>query len=611
MTISILQKLTIAKLTKIANDNNVDISLAKKKDDYISSLRKALPADFNFEPYLKNDFQKKDSTLGLLNSSQSLSDFVPTIKNMNNENNKRNENMYDDTISALFDVTNYEPKKLESTKNNIVPPLDDSLFNKPTRKNAPYRPRFGPAPTSLKSQENKISPSDSLPLQGFSNKQIQNKQKQGLPLYRQAYTSPPRNESFRSSFYKNESAPTFSYNKRPAVPTSTNFHDTNEQMPLPLDKEIIEDIVLNDVNGYLEIFPNGYGFLREASFNTSSTDVYVSSGIIEKYLLKNGDFIVGKSSNQKEGMKYSALLYVEKINNFATTLNFERADFENLTPIYPDKKILLENKNSTSLSIRMIDFLLPVGFGQRGLLVSYPRSGASTLLLDFANSVLLNNKSVNVLYILVDCEPEMVTEIKEKTKAEVFYSTFEKTQENTIKVTELVFERAKRLVEDKKDVVILLDSINKLAKAYQVINNKKNNSLIATINNIKQLYSLARNVREGGSLTIICNFENESNLDINKILYEELLDKSNAVLELDSTLSKKYFFPAINIKNSFVKKPELFLSKKDIETFREIRSNLSNIENIKIVEQLIELIINTKDNNNLRSKLPDWLSLVK
>ncbi len=620
MTISILQKLTISKLIKIANENNIDVSSAKNKSDYILILRKSLPADFNFEPYLNNTTKKTDEVLNTINSSQSLSAFIPTANNTNNKTEQDNKNKTenknntkDDLISALFDVTNFEPKKPSPS---IKPDNNQSFdkgINTPSRKVAPYRPRFGPSAKISDEASNKPTISEINNTQDIFNKQNKNTQKQNLPLYRQAYTSPPRNENYRSSYYKNENSSELSLNKRPAVPTSTYYHDDSEQMPLPLDKEILEDIVLNDESGYLEIFPNGYGFLRKPSFTASSSDVYVSSGLIQKHNLKNGDFIIGKSSNKKEGMKYSALLYIEYINNSNVKEITKRIDFDDLTPIYPNRKIVLDESTNNSLTMRMIDFIVPIGFGQRGLLISPPRSGASTLLLEFANTVLINNNDVDVLYILIDCEPEMVTEIKENTKAEVFYSTFDKPQETQIKVTELVFERAKRLVEEKRDVIILLDSINKLAQAYQTINNKNNNlfnSNSATITKLKQLFSFARNIREGGSLTIICNFENELETEINSMLYEEFLDKSNAVLELDSYLSQRYLFPAINVKNSYVKKPELFLPTNDVENFRHMRSILSNIENPQIVEQLMEIIINTKDNKSLRKKLPEWLSLI-
>ena len=354
------------------------------------------------------------------------------------------------------------------------------------------------------------------------------------------------------------------------------------------------------VEGVLEVLPDGYGFLRSDNYLSGSKDVYVSPSQIRRFNLKTGDKIRGKGRIPKEGEKFQALLYVQSVNGDSPEVAAKRIPFENLTPIYPDKRITLET-TPRELSTRLIDLVAPIGRGQRGMIVSPPKAGKTILLKKIANSITTNYPEIELIILLIDERPEEVTDMQRSTKAEVIYSTFDKVPEHHIKVAEMVLERAQRLVEQKKDVVILLDSITRLARAYNLTIPPTGRTLSGgldpgALHMPKRFFGSARNIEFGGSLTIIATALIETGSRMDDVIFEEFKGTGNMELHLDRKLSEKRIFPAIDINKSGTRREELLLSQKELESIWAIRKAMSNMGTADVTEMLINKLMQTKTN---------------
>ena len=357
------------------------------------------------------------------------------------------------------------------------------------------------------------------------------------------------------------------------------------------------------VNGILEVMPDGYGFIRSKNYLPGEDDVYVSPSQIRRFGLKTGDILTGNTRVKTMQEKFSALLYLTQINGVSPAEAAKRRNFEDMTPIFPNKRLSLKT-GRTSTSMRVMDLLSPIGKGQRGMIVSPPKAGKTTLLKQVALSVRKNNPEVHLLILLIDERPEEVTDIKEAIEGdnvEVIYSTFDELPEHHKRVSEMVIERAKRLVEHKKDVMILLDSITRLARAYNLVVPPSGRTLSggldpAALHMPKRFFGAARNMREGGSLTILATALVDTGSKMDDVIYEEFKGTGNMELVLDRKLSEKRIFPAIDIPKSGTRRDDLLLSTEEQEAVDIMRRALNGMKPDEAVDNILNLFDRTKNN---------------
>lgn len=362
----------------------------------------------------------------------------------------------------------------------------------------------------------------------------------------------------------------------------------------------------NYVRGILDLHQDGYGFLRTINYLPSEEDIYVSPSQIRKFRLRNGDEILGIKSPPKDGENFNALLYIKSVNGMHPSKIVNRPFFDNLTPIYPKKKINLETEDT---AMRVIDLLAPVGLGQRGLIVSQPKSGKTTLLKKISKSINMKYPNLHLIVLLVDERPEEVTDMKRSVNGEVVYSTFDENPKNHTRVAEMVIDRAKRLVENKEDVVILLDSLTRLSRAYNLVTPTSGKTLSGGLDPLslhkpKRFFGAARNIEEGGSLTILATALVDTGSRMDDVIFEEFKGTGNMELHLNRSLSEKRIFPAIDILKSGTRKEELLLNKKELSFNYDLRNKLSE-ENIEdVTEKFLDKISKTKDNEEfLKNKI--------
>ena len=354
--------------------------------------------------------------------------------------------------------------------------------------------------------------------------------------------------------------------------------------------------------GTLEILPDGFGFLRAPNYNylPGPDDIYVSPSQIRRFLLRTGDTVSGQIRQPKESERYFALLKVEAVNYEDPDVAREKILFDNLTPLYPDRKMNLENAPD-NYSMRVMDLLTPIGFGQRGLIVSPPRSGKTMLLQNIANSIIAAHPSVVPFVLLIDERPEEVTDMERSVKAEVISSTFDEPAERHVQVAEMVIEKAKRLVEHKKDVVILLDSITRLARAYNSVMPPSGKILSGGVDSNalqrpKRFFGAARNIEEGGSLTIIATALIDTGSRMDEVIFEEFKGTGNMEIQLDRRLSDKRVFPAIDIKKSGTRKEELLLDEETLNRVWILRKLFASLNPVDSLEFLLDKMHGTGNN---------------
>lgn len=355
--------------------------------------------------------------------------------------------------------------------------------------------------------------------------------------------------------------------------------------------------------GILEVLPDGYGFIRSNHYLPGENDVYVSPSQIRRFGLKTGDILTGNTRIKTMQEKFSALLYLTSINGMAPGEAAKRYNFEDMTPIFPNERLRLE-RGGRDVSMRIVDLISPIGKGQRGMIVSQPKAGKTTLLKDIAKSVLKNNPEVHLIILLIDERPEEVTDIREAIvgdNVEVVYSTFDELPEHHKRVSEMVIERAKRLVEHKRDVVILLDSITRLARAYNLVVPPSGRTLSggldpAALHMPKRFFGAARNMREGGSLTVLATALVDTGSKMDDVVYEEFKGTGNMELVLDRKLSEKRVFPAIDIPKSSTRREDLLLDREEQEAVYIMRRALNGMKSDEAVENILNLFVRTRDN---------------
>ena len=391
---------------------------------------------------------------------------------------------------------------------------------------------------------------------------------------------------------KKESPEADASEKKEAVSDGTEISKDKEQ----LDSGI-------QAHGILEVMPDGYGFIRCANYLPGENDVYVAPSQIRRFGLKTGDIVSGNTRIKGQNDKFAALLFVKSINGYTPAEMNNRRNFEDLTPVFPDERLRLERPGG-SVAMRIMDLISPIGKGQRGMIVSQPKAGKTTLLKDVAKSILRNSPDMHLIILLIDERPEEVTDIREAIEGEnveVIYSTFDELPDHHKRVSEMVIERAKRLVEHKRDVTILLDSITRLTRAYNLTVPPSGRTLSggldpAALHMPKRFFGAARKMREGGSLTILATALVETGSRMDDVVYEEFKGTGNMELVLDRKLSEKRVFPAIDIPKSGTRRDDLLLDAEELEAINVMRKAMNGMKADEAVEKILDMFVRTRNN---------------
>ena len=428
------------------------------------------------------------------------------------------------------------------------------------------------------------------------------------PSYQQGY----QQQSYQAA-YEQQSEESFRRPDRPEGYYNKGYGTSNPAVP-----GLLEGGECGDCEGVLEVLPDGYGFLRSDNYLPGNKDIYVSIAQIRRFGLRTGDLVTGKTRPSKEGERFLALLYITAINGIDPEEAMKRKPFEELVPIYPNERLTLEYDDGTgakdqNLAIRLVDLIAPIGKGQRGLIVSQPKSGKTTLLKNIANGITNNYPDVTLIVLLIDERPEEVTDMQRSIKGEVLYSTFDELPEHHTRVAEMAQERAMRLVEQGKDVVVLIDSITRLTRAYNITIPATGKTLSGgmdpgALHKPKRFFGAARNIEIGGSLTIIATALIETGSRMDDIVYEEFKGTGNMEIHLDRKLSEKRIFPAIDIYKSGTRRDDLLLSPDEMDAVYIIRKMLGNGNPAEITEQLIAMLEKTENNKEFVAKIRAWNS---
>lgn len=446
----------------------------------------------------------------------------------------------------------------------------------------------------------------------------------GRQDYRNNYHQQPRNDFPRQGYNTSYGQPTYA----PARNSEVYYNDslykpTREQaftepydrtQPVPEQLQVPEG---KPASGILEILPDGYGFLRSETLLPGKKDIYVSVAAIRRFELRTGDYVEGLARPQRDLDKFAALMVVEKINGVEAKEGAERPSFDTLVPIYPSKRIVLESeRNSQNWPMRIVDLIAPIGFGQRAMIIAPPESGKTVVLRELSRAIKQNDEAAHVMMLLIDERPEAVTEIRDAVgeDAEVFATTFDEAPESQTRVSETMLERAQRMVEQGQSVVILLDSLTKLTRAYQATLTQGGRAMTNTVTPAalvrpKRFFGAARNTREGGSLTVIATILVDTGSRVDDIIFEEFKGTANMELWLDMPGMNEPMFPVINMQRSGTKKEDMLLSEQEIEGLRAIRTVLGSTTNREALTQLIGMMSKTKCNEDLFSRLREWVAM--
>ena len=385
--------------------------------------------------------------------------------------------------------------------------------------------------------------------------------------------------------------------------------DVRPDTPILHKDEFVSELDSGQLaNGILEVMPDGFGFIRSANYLPGDADIYVSPSQIRRFNMKTGDIVYGNIRIKTQGEKFNALLYVQSINGYRPDEAARRFNFEDMTPIFPNERIRLE-KPGASIAMRVMDLMCPVGKGQRGMIVSQPKAGKTTLLKEVAKSVTANNPEIHLIILLIDERPEEVTDIREAIEGpnvEVIYSTFDEKPEHHKRVSEMVIERARRLVEHKQDVMILLDSITRLTRAYNLTEASSGRTLSggldpAALYMPKRFFGAARNMREGGSLTILATALIDTGSKMDDVVYEEFKGTGNMEMILDRKLSERRIFPAIDIQKSGTRREDLLLTPDEFEGINTLRRAFNSSKSEESVNQVLDLFAKTRNNGEFIS----------
>ena len=482
-------------------------------------------------------------------------------------------------------------------------------YRKPYQQNYQQRPGYGYNQNRYQQQGYQAYNRD-YSQQGYQPSYNRDYSQQGYqqPSYQQGY----QQQSYQAA-YEQQSEESFRRPDRPEGYYNKEYGTSNPAVP-----GLLEGGECGDCEGVLEVLPDGYGFLRSDNYLPGNKDIYVSIAQIRRFGLRTGDLVTGKTRPSKEGERFLALLYITAINGIDPEEAMKRKPFEELVPIYPNERLTLEYDDGTgakdqNLAIRLVDLIAPIGKGQRGLIVSQPKSGKTTLLKNIANGITNNYPDVTLIVLLIDERPEEVTDMQRSIKGEVLYSTFDELPEHHTRVAEMAQERAMRLVEQGKDVVVLIDSITRLTRAYNITIPATGKTLSGgmdpgALHKPKRFFGAARNIENGGSLTIIATALIETGSRMDDIVYEEFKGTGNMEIHLDRKLSEKRIFPAIDIYKSGTRRDDLLLSPDEMDAVYIIRKMLGNGNPAEITEQLIAMLEKTENNKEFIAKIRAWNS---
>ncbi|MBQ8507354.1 MAG: transcription termination factor Rho [Clostridia bacterium] len=504
------------------------------------------------------------------------------------------------------------PRKRGRPRKELLPAAEEP---------APVEPAPGPeAPAA----ENKPEPQPETDERPAYQRPLSTQQRMGARTYPQQAAFRPQlnraNPQQRPQFAGRQ-LPQQNYRRpqaaeSPEAPQASDTQtraDGNAQQLNPGVPELLQSGDCGDGEGILEIHADGYGFLRAENYLPGNKDVYVSAAQIRRFNLRTGDHVTGKTRAQQMGDRSVGLIFVSTVNGQTPDMARRRRFFDSLVPIYPNERLRMEGENPKDISLRLIDLIAPIGKGQRGMIVSPPKAGKTTLLKKIANAITTNNPDVHLIVLLIDERPEEVTDMKRSIQGEVVYSTFDEAPENHTRVSEMVLERAQRLVELGKDVVVLLDSITRLARAYNLVIPPTGRSLSGGLDpgalyKPKRFFGAARNIENGGSLTIIATALVDTGSRMDDIIFEEFKGTGNMELHLDRSLSDRRIFPAVDLFKSGTRREELLLSKEELDGSYQARRMLSKGSPQETAEQLISMMDKTKTNAEFCQRLRGWMN---
>lgn len=633
--------MTVIELRKLAKEKHVRLGAGLSKDGIIQKLTAALAGESTEEateqvveetPAAAPETEAKEPA-----AQEEETPAVQTAQQTSQEAPAREER----TASAHFKAAWHNPSPRYSAKPAYQAPAYSSrpawqarsasaprttantdTVRMNTTRPTNYAPRFGPDAV-----DPAPAPSVQRGTEEYRSFREQPRNFGGFQENRSTYGERSWSEQQRPSFQEggyvassygtNAPAgygPRASYTSRRA---DTGYYNQELGTSNPAVPEMLAAGECGDGQGILEIHPDGYGFLRPENFLPSSKDIYVSMAQIRRFGLRTGDLVVGKTRPQREGDKYAAMLYITAVNGCVPDELGQRPAFEDLTPVYPSRRIDLESHNGKgSDAMRIADLIAPIGFGQRGLLLCPPDTGKTQILQDFANVVTENYPQVTVLVLLIDECPEDVTLFREQVKCEVVASTFDQAPENHLRLADMVLERAQRLVEQKQDVVVVVDSLTRLAKAYTTTAAQQGRNMPGMVNpsslfRAKKLFGTARCVKEGGSLTILgaMNVDNGSKVD--DTVVEEFKGTANMELVLDQEVAKAGVSPAINLKKSGTKRADLLMTPAEMQGLQAIRSILSSTPSAAAIPHLLNMMDKASGNDELLAKIQEWVALME
>ena len=611
MKLSELKSMTVIQLRRVARENNIILSAGMNKAEIIEKLSPII--DPETAPVQQSIWDEMDSVSSDNTVKQPETEQPASLEI---ESNPEPEEV--ETISESDSVDRSEPEEIE--KPQTVEPKYQAAWHSPN----------SPVP----GHQNFQAP-------GVSRPAWQNTTPSGRPILPEQRPSPLRAHSFGPRFgpasmtehEPNDTQPTEETAPSPVMPSpistipsaisSVTESDTEVQSDLddslssaPTLEELLSSGDFVEGSGILELHPDGYGFLRAPNFLPSSKDIYVSMAQIRRFSLRTGDYIEGKIRPQREGDKFAALLYIDTVNGISEEESLTRPLFDELTPVYPSRRISLENLHGKSdPTLRLIDLIAPLGFGQRGLLLCPPDTGKRELLQNYANVLASNYPDITVLTLLINVTPEDVTWYREQVSCPVLASTFDQAPEAHLRLTEMVMERAMRLVEQKKDVIILVDSLTLLAKVYSTAALQQGRNVPGMVNpasllRAKKLFGAARAMKEGGSLTVIATMDVQTGNRVDDSVVEEFKGTANMELTLDQDLAKAGITPAINLHRSFTKNSDILLNNAQKEGLNLIRQLLGTISSETAIPQLISMMDKTSTNAELLTKMKDWFALM-
>lgn len=635
-----LSSMTVIELRKLAKEKHVRLGAGLSKDGIIQKLTAALAGESTEEateqvveetPAAAPETEAKEPA-----AQEEETPAVQTAQQTSQEAPAREER----TASAHFKAAWHNPSPRYSAKPAYQAPAYSSrpawqarsasaprtaantdTVRMNTTRPTNYAPRFGP---------DAVDPAPAPSVQRGTEEYRSFREQprnfgcfqENRSIYGERSWSEQQRSSFQeggyvaSSYGTNAPAgygPRASYTRR----ADTGYYNQELGTSNPAVPEMLAAGECGDGQGILEIHPDGYGFLRPENFLPSSKDIYVSMAQIRRFGLRTGDLVVGKTRPQREGDKYAAMLYITAVNGCVPDELGQRPAFEDLTPVYPSRRIDLESHNGKgSDAMRIADLIAPIGFGQRGLLLCPPDTGKTQILQDFANVITENYPQVTVLVLLIDECPEDVTLFREQVKCEVVASTFDQAPENHLRLADMVLERAQRLVEQKQDVVVVVDSLTRLAKAYTTTAAQQGRNMPGMVNpsslfRAKKLFGTARCVKEGGSLTILgaMNVDNGSKVD--DTVVEEFKGTANMELVLDQEVAKAGVSPAINLKKSGTKRADLLMTPAEMQGLQAIRSILSSTPSAAAIPHLLNMMDKASGNDELLAKIQEWVALME